>query len=137
MALQTSGAISLANVQTEFGGGNPISISEYYGKAAGIPASGTISLSHFYGKSNIIREPASGEYYGQTHAFMTTNVGFIRILWNGTVFNIDGDDSFTSCSNGGYTYYKGKYMSGDRLYPSPPYPPSAHILRYGIYRTKN
>lgn len=52
MALQTSGAISLANVQTEFGGVNPISISEYYGKAAGIPASGTISLSHFYGKSN-------------------------------------------------------------------------------------
>lgn len=52
MALQTSGAISLANVQTEFGGVNPISISEYYGKAAGIPASGAISLSHFYGKSN-------------------------------------------------------------------------------------
>lgn len=52
MALQASGTISLANVQTEFGGVNPISISEYYGKAAGIPASGTISLSHFYGKSN-------------------------------------------------------------------------------------
>jgi hypothetical protein len=31
MALQTSGAISLNDVQTEFGGSNPISISEYYG----------------------------------------------------------------------------------------------------------
>ena len=30
MALQTSGAISLSNLQTEFGGSNPISISEYY-----------------------------------------------------------------------------------------------------------
>ena len=33
MALQTSGAISLADIQTEFGGSTPISISEYYGVA--------------------------------------------------------------------------------------------------------
>lgn len=51
MALQTSGAISLDDIQTEFGGSNPISLSEYYGAAAGIPASGTISLSDFYGAS--------------------------------------------------------------------------------------
>jgi len=51
MTLQSSGAISLANVQTEFGGSNPIGINEYYGRAAGIPASGTISLYDFYGKS--------------------------------------------------------------------------------------
>ena len=51
MTLQSSGAISLANVQTEFGGSNPISISEYYGVASGVPSSGTISLSNFYGKS--------------------------------------------------------------------------------------
>ena len=49
MALQSSGAISLADVQTEFGGSNPIGIDEYYGVAAGIPASGTISLANFYG----------------------------------------------------------------------------------------
>lgn len=52
MALPSSGAISLANIQTEFGGSNPISISEYYGKASGIPSSGTISFSQFRGKSN-------------------------------------------------------------------------------------
>lgn len=52
MALQSSGAISLLNVQTEFGGANPISISEYYGVDAGVPGSGTISLSDFYGKSS-------------------------------------------------------------------------------------
>lgn len=51
MTLQSSGAISLADVQTEFGGSNPIGINEYYGVAAGIPASGTISLNNFYGKS--------------------------------------------------------------------------------------
>ena len=51
MTLQSSGAISLYDVQVEFGGSNPIGIDEYYGRAAGIPASGTISLSNFYGKS--------------------------------------------------------------------------------------
>ena len=51
MTLQSSGPISLANVQSEFGGSNPIGINEYYGVAAGVPASGTISLNNFYGKS--------------------------------------------------------------------------------------
>jgi hypothetical protein len=51
MTLQTSGPISLANIQTEFGGSNPISLSEYYGAASGVPTSGAISLANFYGKS--------------------------------------------------------------------------------------
>ena len=55
MALQGSGAISLANIQSEFGGSNPISLSEYYRNGAyvtsnntGVPTSGTVSLSQFY-----------------------------------------------------------------------------------------
>jgi len=64
MALQTSGAISLANIQTEFGGSNPISLSEYYGVASGIPASGTISIGDFYGKSSATLFPI-GTYYAQ------------------------------------------------------------------------
>lgn len=49
MALQTSGAISLANIASEFGGSAPHSLSEYYGAASGIPASGQISIGNFYG----------------------------------------------------------------------------------------
>ena len=56
MALQSSGAISLANIQTEFGGSNPISLSEYYRGGAyvtdnntGVPTSGAIQLDDFYG----------------------------------------------------------------------------------------
>lgn len=56
MALQSSGAISLANVQTEFGGSAPISLSEYYSAAAGVPGSGVISLSDFYGTSAVPAE---------------------------------------------------------------------------------
>jgi len=58
MTLQSSGAISLYDVQVEFGGSNPIGINEYYSggsyvpsSVSGIPASGTISLYNFYGKS--------------------------------------------------------------------------------------
>jgi len=51
MALQTSGAISINDIATEFGGTTPHGLSEYYGVASGIPASGTIDISDFYGAS--------------------------------------------------------------------------------------
>lgn len=54
MALQSSGPISNSNVQGEFGGSNPVSLSEYYNAASGVPASGPISLSDFYGTSNVV-----------------------------------------------------------------------------------
>ena len=53
MALPPSGTISLSQIQTEFGGANPISISEYYGAASGVPTSGAISISNFHGTSSI------------------------------------------------------------------------------------
>ena len=49
MPLQTSGPISLSNVGSEFQNSAPYSMSEFYGAAAGIPASGAIGLSNFYG----------------------------------------------------------------------------------------
>ena len=63
MALPSSGTLSLANIQTEFGGANPISLSEYYrngglvpnaAQNAAIPTSGAISISNFYGTTNRI-----------------------------------------------------------------------------------
>ena len=56
---KTSGAIAMSEIQTEFGGSNPISMSEYYGDGSyvsdgaadgdgnAIPESGAISISHF------------------------------------------------------------------------------------------
>jgi hypothetical protein len=63
MALPTSGPLTLANIQTEFGGTNPISLSEYYaggglvpagtsGTYGAVPSSGTISIQNFYGTQN-------------------------------------------------------------------------------------
>jgi hypothetical protein len=63
MALQTSGAISLLNLQTEFGGANPIGLNEYYRGGAyvpnisqnnNVPTGGSIALSNFYGATAYI-----------------------------------------------------------------------------------
>jgi hypothetical protein len=63
MALPPSGTLSLANIQTEFGGTNPIGLNEYYRNGgrvpnapqnAPIPTSGAISIGNFYGSTNRI-----------------------------------------------------------------------------------
>lgn len=62
MALPSSGPLSLVDIQTEFGGANPISLSEYYaggayvpagttGTYGAVPSSGEISIRNFYGTS--------------------------------------------------------------------------------------
>jgi len=60
MALQTSGAISLTNIATEFGGSAPHSLSEYYSAASGIPSSGAISIGNFHGATNALYTVATG-----------------------------------------------------------------------------
>ena len=61
MALQSSGEISLGDLQGEFGGSNPIAISEYYRGGllvpdtvanADIPLTGLIAFSDFYEASS-------------------------------------------------------------------------------------
>ena len=56
MPLPSTGAISLSDIQSEFGGNNPISLSEYYkngtyvgSSQSNIPSSGAISFSNFHG----------------------------------------------------------------------------------------
>ena len=65
MAMPNSGSpISFSQMQTEFGGTNPISLSEYYagganvpsgttGTNGAVPASSTIGMSKFYGTSDL------------------------------------------------------------------------------------
>ena len=108
MPLQTSGAISLLDVQNEFGGSNPISISEYYGAASGVPTSGAISLSNFYGKSAYTPMSLSytggvGEAYGgcQTVSASATvsvsgGIGPFTYVWTRT----SGSTAPTSRSSG-------------------------------------
>jgi hypothetical protein len=77
MPLPSSGPLSLNDIQTEFGGTNPISLSEYYAGGANVPAgttgtfgavpsSGTISIRNFYGTSKIVYRLDSGTYLDST-----------------------------------------------------------------------
>ena len=68
MTLPSSGALSFSQIQGEFGGSNPISLSEYYrggpivpnhGNTSPIPTSGQISVSQFYGTSVTAPFPTS------------------------------------------------------------------------------
>ena len=72
MPLPSSGPLSLNDIQTEFGGTNPISLNEYYAGGANVPAgtsgtygavpsSGTISIRNFYGTSKTT-PPGSQSY---------------------------------------------------------------------------
>jgi hypothetical protein len=107
MALQSTGAISLANIQTVFGGTNPISLSEYYANAnpsytsgvSGIPNIGSaISLSQFYGKA----KPVVGVNYmlaGNVAGNMST-AGGIELS---SIRNVD--DSSASIGTVGFSFF--------------------------------
>lgn len=86
MALQTSGPIKLSEIQAEFGGTNPISISEYYRglevpeapQNQSVPTSGTISMSDFYGtvdQSFVLSRSATSIFEGQSVTITLTTVG--------------------------------------------------------------
>lgn len=88
MALPSSGTISLGAIQTEFGGSNPIALSEYYqgGGIIGsgvypntIPTSGAIALSNFYSAE------ATHAYSGASSGTYTYNacMGYSIDYFNG------------------------------------------------------
>jgi hypothetical protein len=66
MALPASGPLAFTNIQTEFGGTNPIGLNEYYrggpfvpvsSTTTTIPSSGTIAANNFYGTANRVDVP--------------------------------------------------------------------------------
>lgn len=86
MALPVSGPLSLASIQSEFGGSSPISLSEYYRGGSyvttnnsNVPSSGIIRISNFYGAVKQFAFTLTG----------TLNQANLRSLavaygWNGT-----------------------------------------------------
>lgn len=111
MTLPASGLITMAQIQTEFGGSSPISLSEYYG-SGGAPASGTISMDDFHGLSAgwTITEGASGSIYGyRTGAF--GSISGITTYSGATIREISMQ---TTIVKGSPQYYFQVSMSGNR-----------------------
>lgn len=112
MALQTSGAISLSQVQSEFGGSNPISMSEYYRGGSYVPTSITSAAGTYT------------SYYGtqSSPAYYWLNSLGTTIYWNGSqVFSdINTGAGATNITVGGYDYDKGtqfNYVAGSGKLP--------------------
>jgi len=96
MTLPASGALSLSQIQTEMGGSNPISLSEYYRNGgivrstypdgtgsinSNVPTSGAISMSNFYnGQGVFVASFAILSNYGDFNlgTVLTNSYG-----WNG------------------------------------------------------
>ena len=100
MPLQTSGAISLSQVQTEFGGSNPISMSEYYRGGSYVP-NATVS----YGSYSSYQANASTYYWSDVG-----NSGTVSLRWNGSTVG-SFTSSATTYTTGGYQYQKGTLFS--------------------------
>ena len=96
MAMQGSGGITLAQIQAEHGGSNPISLNEYYRDASyanfdgtgvpafapnnNIPPSGAIHFSNFHGSKGIITRTITGSTTNYNLRNDLVNSG----LWNGS-----------------------------------------------------
>ena len=85
MALPTSGAISFANLQSEFGGSNPRTMGEY--AAFRVSGSGnTISMNQFYGASSSETQTVTvGTFYDGTAYVPTTSYGYGQSSGYGSV----------------------------------------------------
>lgn len=87
MALPTTGPLKFSDIQAEFGGVEPISLSEYYG-VGGVPSSGILKLSDFYGATGAIDlTMTAGERTINDVKFTTTYRGYARTV-AGTSINI-------------------------------------------------
>ena len=102
MALQGSGTITLAQVQAEFGGSNPIGMNEYYRGGSYVPTTVTGSYSSY--------QFSISAYHWLTYGNTVT------IEWNNSVVytTTSGNPSTTSLTTGGYDYNRGtlQYTSG-------------------------
>lgn len=137
MALQSSGSISLSQIQSEFGGSNPIRLSEYYkdsspklitdnSENASVPNFGqSISLNDFYGadKGWII----AYEIIGAGGAG-----GYARADDYGSGYAQSGTDStLTGSGITTVTAVGGAGGANANLSPSPTKPPDGEATVYG------
>jgi hypothetical protein len=110
MALPSSGPLALTDIQTEFGGANPIGMNEYYaggglvpagtsGTYGAVPSSGALSVQNFYGTSNFV--PVYVEDVFSTYLYLGTG---------GTIYVTNGIDLLT---NGGLVWNKARNSSGN------------------------
>jgi len=86
MPTPSSGTISLNDVQTEFRGSNPITISEYYKADLGVPTSGAISLNDLRGKTRHATKTEISNWFASPNGVYRRD----RSIGSGTVWSQTG-----------------------------------------------
>jgi len=96
MALANSGQLSIKDISDEFGGDEPDALSEYYDAASGVPSSGELTVSDFYGTSAAISLTISSSQlnFDLYDALDSAGHSSSEIAGN-TVFNITIDSGVT------------------------------------------
>jgi len=125
MAVPLTGPISLTDIASEFGGSNPISLTEYYKGGAyvldtdfapNVPRSGTISLSDFRGARkttyNTITVTSVGDNFIVLPATFVGNIMIVQQVGGGG--GGGGPDS-----QPGYPGYGGLQISGGNIAANP------------------
>src|SRR5210317_289488 len=110
MTLQSSGAISLANLASEFGDGVPHSMSEFYKGGSLVPSTvpDAVTASNLGGtNSTNKRTPANGGYDPQINTFSRL---YTQALWGDNGSTITFDRNFTVNKTGTYSYYVDFYI---------------------------
>lgn len=110
--------LSFSELQTEFGGANPISMSEYYRNGAyvtdnnvNVPTSGVLAFSDFYGASKKFTATVSATGTNLTAATILTAAGWNTESFFEITINVGVTAYATSTSNGGLTV-SGSYPYG-------------------------
>lgn len=122
--LHSSGAISLSQVQSHWGGGNPIYMSEYYRNGSYVPSIYTVTTT----TTTTTRSPGSGSNYSvwngsSGYEWRVMGTTSTSIYWGSSTITTSASASATSHTSGGWTYYRSTYVGA-----------SYGVYRYQIYR---
>jgi hypothetical protein len=96
VAIPGTGSISFSQIQAEFGGSNPISLSEYYagglytptgasGTNGAVPGSSSFAMSKFYGTQKLIINTNARVIFGYGFANQLSSVSMTNLVSNAGV----------------------------------------------------
>lgn len=98
---QTSGAISFSQLQSRFGGSNPIYFSEYYRNGSYVDGTGSVTTT-------------LGPSYSANNTYWYYVGSTLSLYWSGSsVYQASHSTQPTSITTGGYTYTRGSYHSSN------------------------
>ena len=126
--LQSSGAISIANLNSFFPGSGT-AMSNFYRGGSRVPASKTVST--------VTREPASGGFFTMSFpAYFWGSGAYSGAAWNNVEVPGAGGGDGTSVTTGGFTYFRGSLRRTDQGIGGDAYNPGSTGYLHDIFRTQ-